>query len=1366
MRNLKKVLSLALALVMLLGMMVVGAGAATSFKDDDKIDNQVAVAVSNKIGVLVGDENGNFNPDGTLTRAEAAVAIARLDLGASAADALAATNAATFKDVPVTHWGKPYIDYCAGNGYIVGDGNGNFNPNKTVTSVEFATMVARMLGYNTKNEGIEGNADWAVKAAALARKAGLSTNVLLTTASPMDRDDMAQMVFNSLTAPLVEYEGLNVSVNGVALTSNVKVRTHTGSQTASGNRYTYNGEIIRSNITPIRLCEEKFPDLRLTSDEDAFGRVESVWTWKYVNIDGSEEVVAADYEWTEYKASVSINGAQGGTAPNATAKVIVNGLEKTTAAEINAYKPDTAQNGKIDAALVAGLTANGRLVQVYLKADDHTAIEKVVAIDTFVGQVTGVNSSKETVTIETKTQPAPATVRTFDATGMNVGDMVAYTAAYNTSDSKYYVQDADVITPAVTGVLTKWNGSSVVDTTLGGKGASDSSFTVDGTTYKYSEKKRIDDENGEPMPNGIASFTVNKSEINVYLDKYNFALYVSGVESEKLYAAVIGVGSSNTHGSERRGVTLLLPDGTQKEVTATMDNWDLLMGMNYKSGSTYDSANLHGINYTANGAEMKNLVTDGVADIVTYTVGDNDIYKLSLAGYKKIDHTSTGSTVVYSGNFDMLTSGTTGKKTEFTTGKSEITLMSKYDSTAGSSNVSDPTGSKSYYTTSKTLFMIATQRTGKGDFGGRDYAVYTGYANAPTLDPAQVKGVAFVTNRVYTSQVDVVYIDAVSTPNTAVSNTYFVKDGSDIITTDEGKYYELPAVVDGKLTTIKIDAATMADWPKTTSGSTDGNRKRLDEADKGLYAINGVRVNSKGIIEECTLTTFTFNNHEGTVRDRYDVLGIGTNVADAKYYAIENDAGLFYITKKWAVEQVELKDIVTDANDRVYAEWSDNKHTKLGVAFVLEVDDTTGTVPPPENTDKILGVDIAAPATVKVDWKGASAPTTAELVTALNNKLVAEKYTDIKLTQASGGKVIMKGTQVVSGFPVETEFTITVASDLRETRAVTDNAGLTAALNAAGVTKIQINGDIAVTTAPSKDLEVLENKTLTINTNSNAITLTKDITGTGKVTVSGANGVVAGDKIQVTGGLTLTGKIDKVGANMTVAVSDNAEITTSVGAGAAVTVATTKALTLSGDVNNNVAIAGTIAGTKTAKVAITATGTVTGGDKITTAGGIVLNGANVTIDKIGAVPVDVKAAVTISGTATPSALTHNGGKISVASTGNLTLPANTTLHSDGMDVEGTVKLAGKFTVVGDKKLSIKATGVLDLDGKELAGGTGVKVGVAGGAQIKNIGGTKFFNLDGTAVTSDIAVPNTGVSTYNYDTNYGTSGDQTGWKAAA
>ena len=60
MRNLKRVLSLALAAFMLMGMMVVGASAASTydnFTDKDEIVNQEAVNTMVSLGVLAGKED-------------------------------------------------------------------------------------------------------------------------------------------------------------------------------------------------------------------------------------------------------------------------------------------------------------------------------------------------------------------------------------------------------------------------------------------------------------------------------------------------------------------------------------------------------------------------------------------------------------------------------------------------------------------------------------------------------------------------------------------------------------------------------------------------------------------------------------------------------------------------------------------------------------------------------------------------------------------------------------------------------------------------------------------------------------------------------------------------------------------------------------------------------------------------------------------------------------------------------------------------------------------------------------------------------------------------------------------------------------
>ena len=73
MRNLKRALSLSLAAAMLIGMMVVGASA--EYKDQASVTNTEAVDLLSALGVIGGDQNGNYNPAATLTRAEFCVCL-------------------------------------------------------------------------------------------------------------------------------------------------------------------------------------------------------------------------------------------------------------------------------------------------------------------------------------------------------------------------------------------------------------------------------------------------------------------------------------------------------------------------------------------------------------------------------------------------------------------------------------------------------------------------------------------------------------------------------------------------------------------------------------------------------------------------------------------------------------------------------------------------------------------------------------------------------------------------------------------------------------------------------------------------------------------------------------------------------------------------------------------------------------------------------------------------------------------------------------------------------------------------------------------------------------------------------------------
>ena len=91
MRNLKRVLSMALASVMVLGLTVVGASAA-NFNDQAEIKHTTAAAVMSAIGVLEGNEKGDFMPDQVLTREQAAKIICYMLMGPENAEKLGVSD--------------------------------------------------------------------------------------------------------------------------------------------------------------------------------------------------------------------------------------------------------------------------------------------------------------------------------------------------------------------------------------------------------------------------------------------------------------------------------------------------------------------------------------------------------------------------------------------------------------------------------------------------------------------------------------------------------------------------------------------------------------------------------------------------------------------------------------------------------------------------------------------------------------------------------------------------------------------------------------------------------------------------------------------------------------------------------------------------------------------------------------------------------------------------------------------------------------------------------------------------------------------------------------------------------------------------
>lgn len=198
-KNLKKVISSAAVVAMVASS---ASAFAATFPDVDA-SASYAGAVSNlsALGIVQGDENGLFNPDNTVTRAEFAKMVVE-SLGKG--DAAAAITSTDFADC-VGHWGAGYIATGVSEGFINGYGDGNFGPNDTVTYAQAVKMLVAAIGYDMQATQLGGYpSGYLSYGSTLDITKGVSG---VTNDTALTRAQCAVLVSNALQAPVCVVDG-------------------------------------------------------------------------------------------------------------------------------------------------------------------------------------------------------------------------------------------------------------------------------------------------------------------------------------------------------------------------------------------------------------------------------------------------------------------------------------------------------------------------------------------------------------------------------------------------------------------------------------------------------------------------------------------------------------------------------------------------------------------------------------------------------------------------------------------------------------------------------------------------------------------------------------------------------------------------------------------------------------------------------------------------------------------------------------------------------------------------------------------------------------------------------------------------------
>ena len=864
MRNLKRALSLALAAIMLIGMMVVSASATglDDFSDKDKVVNKDAVSMLTTLGVINGKEDGSyFDPTGNVTRAEMAKMIATVLNQGADVDGLYVGMNTGLTDVK-GHWAESYINYCYSLGIIAGRGNGKFDPAATVTGNEAAKMLLVAAGYDAQLAGLTG-ADWAIKTASLASTLGIFDNLSVATSDPLTRDNAALLIYNALDIEMIQkYE------NGYA----IAFTDHRTLLSAKYGVYKIEGVVVSNEEAALNNTDSDFASAKgkttmenvkvyaSTTSNTTTGEYEEVKGQVVFNVSTTADMLGKTVTMYAKKTTVLSNSTVLGVylddASNVvkttadtqgTMKDFLKGTGLSTDKDTAYYVNYGVMDSEADATKALGFDAKtGRFTNVNGKTnaygvemtaidnDGDGIVEYVLYLQETLTQVIAKSDSKETTTLNAfnKNKAIDNENIVTDA-NLSEGDLVLV-ASYG---GKYHVSTPNV----VTGQMESYSSSKTKEQTI----------TVGGTEYHPSYILFAAD-----AADNTYEFNVldcgTKDGVDFDID-YDFILdsndnviaYRPSSKGVGDYALILdsGYDPGRTNSNPTGEVKVLLADGTEKLYTLNFDASAQNVGEQLFPKLTSSQQKDNGIE------ELKGFLGSSVQDNTT-TKPDGTLPFSSDVHYSSKRHQSgfaAGYVIEYSLNDkDVLTIksivGTNATGTDrYSPADVDSTLAADYDT--GAARIKYGTSDKVAVDKNTVAFYFTTVN------GDDKYGVAIGYDKMSNVD----KGTAFVAQTTKANLTDVVLFDA---EGVAAEKDYAYVLGR---TSSSSGYVTLNVLLmDGTASTLKL---TKSDYDSLFKGNSDFETAYA-------YTVNGEGVadlTAPGSSGTHVLTGYAVKLNDGTV---------------------------------------------------------------------------------------------------------------------------------------------------------------------------------------------------------------------------------------------------------------------------------------------------------------------------------------------------------------------------------------------------------------------------------------------------------------------------------------------------------------------